>query len=168
MKKADERTLTLIETTENSDVLSEYINSIANKHQLEFLDLVIGSADSFYHLMMSEGPVRSSFTRIESLGDIGIEYTIANVHDMYLINEAPGKLEIIVTFKKDGNTVFIVEGSGPKMHGCISTEWRDFMDIFKEEIKTKRKTFKFWFKLFGPKDDQIDENDDDLYDDKPI
>ena len=153
MNKKQERTLTLIETTKNSDVLLGFIESL-DSFQLNCLDIWV---DEFQKLYKAAKNLPSSdkvtFQTQTNIGKYSINVTISNVSDITVMNEMEGKVEVVIIFYKNAECILAARGSGKKLRGgLISEEVKELMDIIKTAIKENKKSKSFIFNLLSKKE----------------
>ena len=158
MNKNQERTLTLIETTKNSDVLLTFIESL-DKFELNCLDVWVDEFERLYK-MGRNLPASDKYTFQTQTG-IGSKYTInvtiSNVSDISLINEMEGRTEASIIFYRGTECILAARGSGKKLRGGLNVEEvRELMDIIKQAIKDNKKSKSFIYSIFSKKEKETE------------
>lgn len=160
MNKKQERTLTLIETTKNSDVLLGLIESL-DKFELNCLDVWVDEFQQLYKMARNLPSSDKFIFQTQTLiGKYSIDVTLSNVFDISVINEMEGKTEASITFYRGTECILAARGSGKKLRGGLDREEvRELLDIIKQAIKDNKRSKSFLFNLFSKKEKEIENYD---------
>ena len=153
MNKNQERTLTLIETTKNCDVLLSFIESL-DKFELNCLDIWVDEFEKLYKMVRNlPASDKHTLQTQTGIGKYTINVTISNVSDISLLNEIEGKTEASIIFYRGTECILAARGSGKKLRGGLNREEvRELLDIIKQAIKDNKKAKSFVFNLFSKKE----------------
>ena len=160
MNKKQERTLTLIETTKNSDVLLSFIESL-DRFELNCLDVWVDEFQQLYKMARNLPASDKFIFQTQTLiGKYSIDVTLSNVFDISVINEMEGKTEASIIFYRGTECILAARGSGKKLRGGLDREEvRELLDIIKQAIKDNKRSKSFLFNLFSKKEKEIENYD---------